>query len=392
MPANREPKSAWRLAAACARVILGLSLVPALLHATGCQSIAGIVDRRYEPAVGDGGQTAEDGGANKPPSPACTTYCNVVMDACKAPPVYSSKVTCLGVCALLEEGDLTAKDPTGNTVACRLNQAKQAQIAGQGDANCPAAGPGGASVCGDDCDSYCTLYGKICPENATDKCPEKCRAVLPDDIESFDALVKNHEGNTVQCRLVHTSNSTFDPTTHCSHAQLLPPPETFCTEPTPSCDEYCRVNMAACTGDNAVYGNLTECMAVCAALDPGTTADVAEDTRGCRIFHSYNSLNIGVSHCAHTGIGGDGHCGSGNCPPYCKLLAAQCPKEFGTFKDAAACEAACEAVPGAGKDGSLDTAKTGGDTVQCRLHHLSLAFVDKTGTECANALNGTACP
>ncbi|HEX7670092.1 MAG TPA: hypothetical protein VF395_10935, partial [Polyangiaceae bacterium] len=325
----------------------------------------------------------------------CSNYCSVVMDACKAPAVYSSEVTCLGVCALLDEGDLTAKDPTGNTVACRLNQAKQAQIAGQGDANCPAAGPGGASVCGDDCESYCTLFGKICPALAIDKCPEKCRAVLPDDIDSLDALVKNHEGNTVQCRLVHTSNATYDSASHCPHAALVPPPGTPCAEKTPSCDEYCRVNMAACAGDNAVYESLDECMAVCVAFDPGKIDDIAGDTRACRIYHSYNALNIGVSHCAHTGIGGDGHCGEGNCPPYCKLLAAQCPKEFGTFgSDAgsdAACEAACGKLPGAGKDGSLQTAKTTGDSVQCRLDHLARAFVDKTGAECAKALGGAAC-
>lgn len=382
MRSRRSSASGHGVGERLSRALVALSLLAAALQgAIGCQTIAGIVDRHYEPVGKDGG--ADSGTA--PPSALCVSYCDLVMEACAAPTVYPSKETCLGICALLDPG----VKPEGNTVLCRMKQAQDAKSGGEGDANCPAAGPGGAEVCGDDCESYCALFGKLCPEDVTDDCVDKCHAVLPDD-GTFDAAL-NGTGNTLQCRLVHTSNATFNAKYHCPHATITPEPGTPCSPTTPNCNDYCRVLMAACTGDHAQYETLAQCTSVCGALDVGTVADQNEDTIGCRTYHSYNALNIDSTHCSHAGPGGDGHCGTGNCPPYCKILAAACPTEFPSFGSPDACETACEKIPGSAAEsqGSIVTAKSGGDSVQCRLLHLSRAFADQT--ECAAALSGAPC-
>jgi hypothetical protein len=376
MDPNRDAVRFPRRRARIARAFAGISLVSGVLHVAACQSLVGIVDRHYE-RLSDAGSA---------PSAICIDYCDTVMAACLEPfAVYPSRNVCLGICRNLDEGDPTTK--TGNTVACRAEQARLAKDSQEMDTYCPSAGPGGAGVCGADCDSYCTLYGKLCPDDASDKCVQKCGVLLDDG--TFDAA-KNGTGDTLQCRLVHTGNATLDPGTHCPHASLAPHGPTPCAIPTPNCTDYCRVVMGACTGSNAVYESPQQCKSVCAALDVGTSADLEEDTLGCRTYHSYNALDLGVTHCPHAGPGGDGHCGMENCPPYCRLLAAACGAAF-PFTSPDACEADCLNLKGAAKDshGTVATAKAGGDSVQCRLLHVARAFADQS--ECAKAISGAPC-
>ncbi|HVU03468.1 MAG TPA: hypothetical protein VHE30_17030 [Polyangiaceae bacterium] len=363
-------------------LVLALGL-PALAIA-GCQSIAGIEERHYDPQA--------NGGGGAPATAQCTDYCNTVMEACTDTfAVYPSKEVCLGVCALLDPGD-PAKAEGTNTVACRAKAAKNAALSGESGDYCPSAGPGGAGKCGEDCDSYCTLYAKVCPETASENCAAECPVLLDDG--TFDAK-KNHDGDTLQCRLVHTGNATLAPDEHCWHATLAPKPKSPCAIPTPNCDDYCRVVMAACTGDSAVYENEAECKATCAAFTPGQSDDQTENTLGCRTYHSYNALDIATSHCPHAGPGGDGHCGTDNCESYCALLQTACATDFAAaFASADACLTACEKVPGAAKESgaTLKTAKSGGDSVSCRLLHLSRALAAPTDpSECQAAIAGTAC-
>jgi hypothetical protein len=355
------------------RVLSALLLV--FFPVSACQSLAGIVDRHYE---------SPDASAV---SALCEDYCTTVMDGCTDTfAVYPSKEVCLGVCAHLQPGDPAT--PTGNTVACRAEQAKLAKRSGESNTYCPAAGPGGAGTCGDDCDSYCTLYSELCPDEASSDCQRKCAVLLDDG--TFDAK-KNHDGDTLQCRLVHTGNATLDPATHCPHATLAPQAGSPCAIPTPNCDDYCRVVTGACTKDFAVYESAAQCKRVCAALEVGKSSDAQEDTLGCRTYHAYNALDIDTSHCPHAGPGGDGHCGTDNCKPYCRLLAAACPSDFATFATEADCESACSALPGAAKDSqrTLKAAKDGTDSVQCRLLHVSRAF--DTKSECKAAMAGDPC-
>jgi hypothetical protein len=263
---------------------------------------------------------------------------------------------------------------------------------GEPASHCPAASPGGGDVCGNNCESYCALMGEFCPDDLVDNCEEKCAALYDDG--TFD-VKKHHDGDYMQCRLVHVSSAAVAPETHCWHSTITPGIDSPCADlagTTPRCADYCRLVTTACQGDRAVYESEAQCLAVCAALDVGDAIHRVEDTVGCRRYHSYSSLEAPDPHCSHAGPGGDGHCGKTNCPAYCRLLESVCSTEFAaTFGTPADCETACAAIPGSAADSgySVATAGDGGGTLQCRLLYVSRAFTDAAA--CASAVGGGQC-
>lgn len=384
-----------------------------------CQSLAGIEDRRFDGA--DSGDSM--------PSAACEEYCALAESVCDGTNrLYASHENCVSICALLPVGD--PNEPTGNTVACRSNQLSVAKRVILGEPQtlpdyCAKAGPGGNGSCGSNCESYCLLYKAACQADQpgldkvqydADICQAKCKGLADTRTFSADA---NYQGDTLQCRLVHTSAATTKPQDHCVHAQLQA--QTQATPPgpciddsdlvTPDCASYCQLEMAECEGANKVYESLAQCKAVCAALPLGAVSDVSQNSVGCRKYHSYNALVDPETHCPHTGPGGDGHCGSsakpgvervtGNCESYCILLQAACSMGTpgldaaasfeGTFPSEAACQEACGELDGAGPNsGYAVSPPPVGATVQCRLLHVSRAL-SKPLTECAAALGGAPC-
>ena len=370
-----------------ARKLIGAAAI--FLWAAGCASIVGIEENTFDAAP--------------PVSQACTDYCDTVEQGCKgANALYSSRQACLGTCAKLDPGEDI--EPIGNTVACRAKEAQRAIDTNEPVTHCRAAGPGGAPVCGKNCDSWCTLLQKTCPKEygAMPDCPRACAALKDKGTFNLDV---DHDGDTIQCRLEHVANANGSPTapaTHCGHAALVP--TEYCRAPqdmAPECAEFCRFNMAGCTGSLAVYETEKQCMAVCMALDPGKNSDREENTVGCRSWHTFNSLIDGESHCAHTGPGGDGHCGIdappdklGNCVSYCMLLEKACSSGFATkYGTQAACQLDCSTQPeafGAIHDSKYRVSKgMTGNTLHCRILHVSRALSD--AGECQSALGQGDC-
>jgi hypothetical protein len=361
----------------------------------GCASIVGIEDHVFQSAA----------------STQCQEYCDTVLKNCTGPyAVYTGKPTCLGVCSKLPPGD-PLEPLDGNSVACRKKQADQAATEPQ--FFCPRASPGGGGpgvggTCGTNCESYCMLLQASCPDNllAVADCVKSCSGLH--DVGSFD-VDANHHGDTLQCRLVHVSSATVSADAakeHCPHTNIHPAAP-WCLEDqtaAPDCAEFCRLNAAACSGDNAAYESNAQCMAVCAALPPGTYGDRDQNTAGCRLWHCYNSLLNPMGHCSHTGPGGDAHCGAdmlpddtGNCHAYCILLEKACGTDFMTKYGGMQtnCQKDCAALPGAKRDSgyNLTAAKTG-NTVQCRLLHVSRALDPAAAAaECPSALGnaGSEC-
>jgi len=406
-----------------------LACVALFLAATGsglgaCQSLAGIEDRTFSGDAGAAGDTS-----TTPPSPQCQTYCSLAAEVCGGNnAIYADESTCFGVCALLPPGEEI--EPTGNTVACRVNQLQVAQQVTPGEpatlpSYCAAAGPGGNDKCGSNCESYCLLYAGACQADQPQlgntqynqkTCVEKCQGLT--NLDTFDWM-STYTGDTLQCRLTHTSAATVDPKTHCVHAQLqaqgqanpIGPCVDDATTTNPDCDSFCHLELAECTGDFAVYESPEQCAAVCKLLPKGAITDIKENTIGCRKYHSYNALVDPASHCPHTGPGGDGHCGSadaasdetftGNCDSYCILAAGACAAKvpgvaaadsFEThFKTKAACQQACGKLDGAGPNSGYAIAPApAGDTVQCRLLHAARA-TQTPDTECAAVFGGAPC-
>lgn len=374
------------------RGIVGVSLsLASLALVWGCQSIADIEERTLGP---------------------CGEFCDTVMANCTGEnQVYDTRQKCMALCELLPPGDTVEPERT-NTVECRLRAAQQAGTAVSEDVErlCRTAGPE-ALDCKGPCESYCTLYAGACGEDQCGShaaCVHACSALL--DTDSYD-LHEDHDGDTLQCRLVHLSNASIQPTQHCHHSQIIKP-TAFCnwtidegepdnTRPTePDCADYCRVSGVACQGENAIYESPEQCLAVCEkGLKPwavGEFTDTNQNTLGCRIYHSHNSLCLPAQHCSHAAIGGDGHCGEGdegNCEAYCGVARQLCPTDFDdAFPDGdEECLAACADLDGHAAESKyfVRTGEEGGNTLDCRFLALSRAALDDG--ECAAAFGADPC-
>lgn len=339
-------------------------------------------------------------------SPECERYCERALSNCTGDnAIYASLDTCLGICKLLplEPSDEEELNKS-NTVACRSEQARLAGQTGEPEVHCAAAGPGGSPAgrndgCGNNCESYCKFHPLLCSDEddaALDQetCESRC-AALPDR-GAFD-VVKDHDANNVQCRLVHLSSAAIDATAaqdHCWHASITPREGSPCRTPddsTPDCETYCSVVTRACTGDYAVYTSEDECLSACTLFAPGLGEDRTQDTLGCRLYHSYASLEAPDNHCPHAGPSGDGHCGKDNCVSYCSLAQAACKDAFaagpGTIEE---CLTSCADLPGAPRDQTY-TAQSAesGNTVQCRIRHATLAVDDPA--ECDAVFGAAPC-
>ncbi len=334
------------------------------------------------------------------PPDECAGYCDAVMEACTGEhAVYTTRDTCLGVCAALEPGH--ASEPTGNTVACRHRQAENAANQDAPDEFCPAAGPAGGEACGDDCEAYCQLLEAACPAEygAVLDCASTCAGLT--DGGPFN-VVDFYEGDTLDCRLIHVSAAFPDPESHCSHAKFLS--DGFCTNEAtdtgePSCEVFCRNLAGACPGERAPYESQSQCMATCAIWPPGDLAERSALTVACRQYHAGAALADPVTHCHHLGIGGDGSCTSvpaeGNCEGYCLALERACDSAFqevgGTQED---CRTDCQTAfaddgAAAASGYSVEVALEGG--LQCRMLMLS-RVLDGDADACNFVRAGDECP
>jgi hypothetical protein len=138
--------------------------------------------------------------------------------------------------------------------------------------------------------------------------------------------------------------------------------------PAQTCDSYCDVIMANCSEENAQYSSVESCLGACANFPAGTAADQSGDTLGCRIYHAGAALSIGTEHCVHAGPGGDGLCGT-NCEGFCSIATAICPAEW----SAETCDAMCAGI---GDDVAYSASVASGDSLACRLYHLTVAATD----------------
>lgn len=193
-------------------VAAGAVLVASLALAAGC---------------GNGSDTGGGGGGDAG-GPSCDAYCTTVTKNCAgATAVYVSKEVCLAACKHLPVG--TTADTTGNTLGCRAYHAGAA--ASNAVLHCPHAGPGGAGYCGSNCEGYCNLAQGVCSTFQTEKdCLDICKTFTDEEAtKPFSA--QDVSGNTLQCRLYHSSVAAADKM-HCAHIGTTPTPGT-CTDATP---------------------------------------------------------------------------------------------------------------------------------------------------------------
>lgn len=81
----------------------------------------------------------------------------------------------------------------------------------------------------------------------------------------------------------------------------------------PTCLTYCTQLTTNCSGVNAQYENMADCMDYCgsAGWTVGAETDTAGNTLGCRIYHGgVPAASNAAEHCPHAGPGGAGVCGT----------------------------------------------------------------------------------
>lgn len=83
---------------------------------------------------------------------------------------------------------------------------------------------------------------------------------------------------------------------------------------TNDCAGYCAATFASCTGDNAQWDSMADCLAYCgdAGWDAGTPGATSGNTIACRIYHAgvAGMPGMALAHCPHTGPSGGGVCGT----------------------------------------------------------------------------------
>jgi hypothetical protein len=147
----------------------------------------------------------------------CDDYCTAIGANCTGvESQYGSMATCLAACAAFPQG--TIGDMSGNTLECRDYHA--AAAAADATTHCVHAGPGGAGVCGTNCDGFCQIVMDSCTgtEEAyatLGACTTACGGFT--DTEKYDA--GDMSGDTLACRLYHATAASTDPVTHCGHTE-----------------------------------------------------------------------------------------------------------------------------------------------------------------------------
>ena len=176
----------------------------------------------------DGGSdspSGNDASGDAGTAPTCQAYCTAIMANCTSTtdpdsglPVGNQQYTdlnnCLNSCKAMPVG--TAADQGGNTLGCRTYHANAAKA--DPVTHCAHAGPGGAGVCGNDCDGFCQIAMMYCTaaNNAAvypslQTCQTDC-AKFPDTTK-FNIGVQ--DGNSVACLLYHVQEASSVPPDHC---------------------------------------------------------------------------------------------------------------------------------------------------------------------------------
>jgi hypothetical protein len=207
-----------------------------------------------------------------------------------------------------------------------------------------------------------------------------------DDTGSAAGTSSTTAPGTTSTSTTGTTTSTTDPTTGGPTTSTTDPttggPDTtgepastgdattdMTTGGDPACMNYCTELMGACSGANLQYSSLESCLGVCGTFSEGMVGDVTGNTLACRLYHTGAAAEDADTHCVHAGPGGANACGT-NCESFCAVATNICPTEHPSND---ACLTLCATFADEEK---YDSGDTNGNTLACRLYHLTVAAVD----------------
>jgi len=134
------------------------------------------------------------------------------------------------------------------------------------------------------------------------------------------------------------------------------------------CDNYCETVQESCQDSLQQYATTQQCKAVCLTLDEGDESDETGNTISCRNHYALEATED-PDLCSAAGPGGDGICGS-NCEGFCHVQAKVCNGKNEVYPTITECVSACD-----GFDNTVvhSSNVTSGDSLACRITHLTLA-------------------
>ncbi|HEY2365014.1 MAG TPA: hypothetical protein VGH87_01465 [Polyangiaceae bacterium] len=160
----------------------------------------------------------------------------------------------------------------------------------------------------DPCPQYCIDIAQTCTANdsqypSTDNsatCIRICGAIN---------TVPEAGTNTIACRELNVSSAKDETDPNAKHQDCVGAGISAINCGASQCEAFCAADLALCTGTNAVFKTVDECVTACAAW--GTSFDGAligstGDTLQCRTYHlELSQTGIAadlITHCAHTGV------------------------------------------------------------------------------------------
>jgi hypothetical protein len=192
---------------------------------TACSSSSTSTNNNNTDAGGGGNKTdgggtgGGDAGNGTTGAQDCMSYCTTIMANCSgATQQFGGMDQCMNSCKAFPMG--TAADMMGNTLGCRIYHAGAAKADPM--THCKHAGPGGAGVCGANCDGYCQIAMMYCTSanmaqvyTDLNDCKTTC-AKFP-DMDSFNVTDTTlQDKNSVECLLYHVQEASAAPADHCN--------------------------------------------------------------------------------------------------------------------------------------------------------------------------------
>lgn len=187
--------------------------------ATAVASIVGCSSSTTNtPAATDGGAGGSETGTSSA-ALTCEAYCTTLTANCSgANAQFGGMDRCVSSCKAYPVG--TAADMAGNTLGCRTYHAGAAKA--DPVTHCAHAGPGGAGVCGSNCDGYCQIATMYCTAAnmasiyaSEAECKTTC-AKFPDTAKFNVTDTALQEKKEVACLLYHVQEASTAPADHCN--------------------------------------------------------------------------------------------------------------------------------------------------------------------------------
>ncbi len=152
--------------------------------------------------------------------PTCAAYCASIQTACTGSnQQYSDMDDCVNSCKAFPVGD--SSDTLGDTLGCRTYHAGAART-DDPSIHCVHAGPGGNSICGDDCGGYCDIVMLYCTDansakiyDTRDQCLADCHTRTTTLKYTTGDPGRTDMGNEVACVLYHAQMGSSAPVSHC---------------------------------------------------------------------------------------------------------------------------------------------------------------------------------